>query len=144
LERIVFSLVPACATEETNPDYETIIAIITANPSILIPIYIRDWYKLHKTGTDTAFDPGTTKEQMKSNLKSYLLEKLPNETVLIDQKISEYADEIGYDEDSFMYGGKKRKTNKSKKTKKTKKTKKQTNKKRRKQTNKRKTKKMRK
>jgi surface protein len=124
LERIVFSLVPACATEETNADYETIKAIITANPSVLIPIYIRDWYKLHKIGTDNAFPEGTTEEDMKSNLKSYLLEKLPNETVLIDKKIVEYADAIGYDEDSFTYGGKKTKKAKNKKTKKTKKIKK--------------------
>jgi len=124
LERIVFSLVPACATEETNADYETIKAIITANPSVLIPIYIRDWYKLHKIGTDNAFPEGTTEEVMKSNLKSYLLEKLPNETELIDKKIVEYADAIGYDEDSFMYGGKKTKKPKNKKTKKIKKIKK--------------------
>jgi surface protein len=114
LERIVFSLVPACATEKTNPDYETIIAIITANPSILIPVYIKDWYMLHKTGTLDAFPPGTSEEEMKSNLKSYLLEKLPNESVLINQKIVEYADVIGYDEESFMYGGKRRRLNKRK------------------------------
>ena len=147
LERIVFSLVPACVTEETNADYKTIIAIITANPSELIPIYIRDWYKLHKTGTDNMFPEGTTKEEMKSNLKSYLLEKLPDETVLIDEKIVEYADEIGYDKDSFMYGGKKRKTKKRKQTNKTNKTNKRKTKKRKqtnkkiKKTNKRKTKK---
>ena len=46
---------------------------------------------------------------MKSNLKTYLLEKFPNESVLIDQKIVEYADSIGYDEESFMYGVKRRK-----------------------------------
>ena len=114
LERIVFSLVPACATEKTNPDYETIIAIITANPSVLIPVYIKDWYKLHKTGTSDAFPSGTSEEEMKSNLKSYLLEKLPNESLLIDQKIEEYADVIGYDEESFMYGGKRRRLNKRK------------------------------
>jgi surface protein len=108
LERILFSLVPACATEETNSDYETIISIITANPIVLIPIYIRDWYKLHKTGTPDAFPSGTPEEEMKSNLKTYLLEKFPNENTLIDQKIVEYADSIGYDEESFMYGGKRR------------------------------------
>jgi len=126
LERIIFSLVPACTTEETNAEYETITAIITANPSLLIPIYIIDWYKLHKTGTDDAFPSGTPEEEMKSNLKTYLLEKFPNESAVIDQKIVEYADEIGYDEESFMYGGKRRKRimNKRNQTKKMKKTKK--------------------
>jgi surface protein len=144
LERIVYSLVPACTTEEDNQDYITIMNIITANPNVLIPIYIQDWYKLHKKDTKDAFPIGTTEDEIKKNLKEYLFERFPNEIELINQKISEYADNIGYDEDSFMYGGKKRKTKKmnKKKTKNTKK-RKQTNKKIKK-TNKRKTKKMRK
>ena len=117
LERIVFSLVPACTTEEKNKEYETITAIITANPVVLIPIYILDWYKLHKSGTPNAFPPGTTEEQMKTDLKSVLLEKFPTENDLIDRMIVKYADSIGYDDESFMYGGKKRKTKKQTRTK---------------------------
>jgi len=123
LERIIFSLVPACATDEEKEDYKKIIGIITANPQVLIIEYIKDWYKLHKTGTDTAFPDGTTEEQKKQDLKRFLLQKLPNENVLIDQKISEYADNIGYEPDDFAYGGK-RKTRKIRKTKKNNKTKK--------------------
>lgn len=124
LERIVFSLLPACSTVETNPDYKTIVDLITGNPRITIPTYIQDWYKLHKIGTPGAFPDGTTKEQMRSDLKNYLLRIFPNESELIDEQISRIADNIGYDENSFTYGGKKRKTKKTKKTKKIKKIKK--------------------
>ena len=124
LERIVYSLVPACQTLLTdmqNTDYETIIAIIIANPNKLIPEYIQDWYKLHKTGTQNEFKD-ETKEQIKKNLKDYLLEKFPNESNLIDENITKIADVIGYEKDDFMYGGKKRKYRKTKrKSKKTKK-----------------------
>ena len=121
LERIVMSLIHPCQTLLTtgeNEDYEKIIAIIIANPSKLIPEYILDWYKLHKTGTDGAFPPGTTVEEKKENLKKYLLGFFPNENELIDSKISENADNIGYDDDDFMYGGRKKK-NKTKKNNKT-------------------------
>lgn len=115
LERIIFSLVPACSTDQENEDYKTIIGIITANPQLLIIEYIKDWYKLHKTGTPTAFPEGTTEEQMKADLKIFLLEKLPGENTLIEQKISEYADNIGYAPDDFMFEGGKRKTKKNRK-----------------------------
>ena len=109
LERIVMSLVNPCQSllsrGKENSDYETIVAIITANPNILIPEYIRDWYKIHKTGTAEAFPQGTTVEQKKMDLKRYLLEKLPDNEALIDTKIVEIADNIGYDADDFMYGG---------------------------------------
>ena len=116
LERIIFSLLPACATDEEKEDYKKIIGIITANPQVLIIEYIKDWYKLHKTGTPSAFPNGTTEEQMKNDLRRFLLEKLPGEDELIDQKISEYADNIGYEPDDFTYeGGKRRKTRKIRK-----------------------------
>ena len=118
LERITVSLVPACTTNLDNTDYQTIISIITANPNKLIPEYIKDWYQLHKTGTSDAFSSKTTEEEKRENLKSYLLTKFPNENELIDKKIIEYADEIGYDKKSFTYGGRKtRKTTKRKTTK---------------------------
>jgi hypothetical protein len=73
---------------------------------------------MHKTGTEGAFPSGTTTEEKKKNLKEFLLSKMPNETTLIDEKIAEIADNIGYDEDDFMFGGRrktsKRKTNKRK------------------------------
>ena len=112
IERIVMSLIPACqAVEGENEQYNTIIAIIIANPSALIPEYIRDWYKLHKNGTPEAFPSGTTPEIKKENLRKYLLAKFPDELVLINEKIIEIADNVGYDEDDFdiRYGGKTKK-----------------------------------
>ena len=107
LERIVMSLVPACVMDENNENYKRLIDIIIANPSVLIPEYIKDWYKLHKTGTPGAFPPGTTEEEKKNDLKNYLLEKFPEYSTLIDAKIMEISDNIGYEDDDFMYGGKK-------------------------------------
>jgi len=139
LERFVISLVTACqsvlSTGNENEEYEQIVAIIIANPAKLIPEYIHDWYKLHKTGTENAFPSGTSTETKKEDLKTYLLGFFPEESELIDSNIVEIADNIGYDDDVFMYGGKKRKRltkrkhplkkNKITKSKKTKKTKKQ-------------------
>jgi hypothetical protein len=56
------------------------------------------------------FDLWNNNENLrKENLKLYLLEKFPEEEELIDSKIVEFADNIGYDDDNFMYGGRKRK-----------------------------------
>jgi surface protein len=126
LERIVYSLINACQTMMTvneNPDYERLVAILIANPAKLIPEYIMDWYKFHKIGTENAFPPNTSEEIKKGSLRSYLLEKLPGEDEIIDAKITEIADNIGYDDDDFMYGGRKRKHKKGgKRTKKTRET----------------------
>lgn len=82
LERIIFSLVPACSTNEENEDYKKIIAIITANPQVLIKEYILDWYKYHNkdnkyTNLGAPFPDGTTVEEKKEDLRRFLLEKLP-------------------------------------------------------------------
>ena len=140
LERIVNSLVNPCQTMLTtneNEDYEKIIAIIIANPNKMIPEYIRDWYKLHKTGTPEAFPPNTTVAEKKASLKNFLLEKFPEEGKLIDYKITEIADNIGYDDDDFMYGGRKRKFKKSTNTRRRTNTRKRTNTRRRTNTRKR-------
>ena len=122
LERIVISLTNACQTmlsSGDNEDYSKIVAILVAYPDKLIPEYIQDWYKLHKTGTPNAFNPFNNnddvenldkkRKERKENLKLYLLEKFPEEEELIGSKIAEIADNIGYDDDNFMYGGRKRK-----------------------------------
>ena len=113
LERLPMSLVNACGHCASIgieiEDCEKIVAIIVANPEKLIPEYIQDWYKLHKTGTHGAFPSNTSVLQKKASLKNYLLNKFPNEGSLIDLKIAEIADNIGYDDDDFMYGGRKRK-----------------------------------
>jgi hypothetical protein len=127
LERFAMSLLDPCSfalTMGENEVYAQIIAFIAATPGVLIPIYIQDWYRLHKKGTPGQFPLGTSREVKRANLKAYLLEKFPNERELIDNKIAEIADNTGYDDDDFdvLYGGKKsKKTKKSKKSKKTKK-----------------------
>ena len=109
--------------ERSSAEFETIIAILVANPEKLIPEYIQDWYKLHKTGSENAFPAGTSVEDKKADLRRYLLQSFPDEGDLIDAKIVEFADNIGYDDDNFMYGGRRRKPRKThkggKKTKKT-------------------------
>jgi surface protein len=111
IERFVNSLVLACQTilskNIENEDYKKIIAIIIKNPNILIPEYILDWYKLHKKNTKNAFKPGTSNETKKQNLKEYLLQIFPGENKLINSKIIEIANSIGYNNNDFMYGGKK-------------------------------------
>jgi surface protein len=115
VERIIFSLLPACTANENNENYKTIIDIITANPSTLIPEYIKDWYKLHKTGSADAFPPGTSQEEKKNDLRNYLLAKFPEEENLINDKIVEISDNIGYEDDDFMYGGKRKGKRRTKK-----------------------------
>jgi hypothetical protein len=109
LERIVTSLVTAvqtmASTGNENPDWDNLVAIIDANPAKLIPQYIQDWYKMHKTGTENAFAPVTSVDMRRADLRQFLLEKFPNEATLIDQQIAAVADSIGYEDDDFMYGG---------------------------------------
>jgi len=146
LERFIFSLVPACQSLLTSEsldankkeEYEKLIEIITANPNAIIGDFIKDWYQFHKTGSENAFPLGTTEEEKRQDLKRYLLEKFPDKIDLIEEKIKEIADNIGYEDDDFQYGGKKRfsrkvrkvrKTRKNRKTKKITKTKMSTTKK---------------
>jgi hypothetical protein len=118
LERVMMSLVNPCKTilskGEENIDYETIIAIIVKDPVKLIPEYIRDWYKLHKIGTDGKFSDELSQKDRKENLRTYLLGFFPDEGSLIEAKIIEIADNIGYENDDFTYGG--RRNNKQKKS----------------------------
>ena len=135
LERIIYSFVPACAAEETD-DCKEITGIIEADPNKLIPQYIIDWYKEHKTGTPGAFPEGTTSEQFKQSLTNYLKEKMPIHQFpdiedLIQQKVEETTEYVGFEPDDFMRGGKKRKMKKKtiKKVRKTNKKRNKTNKK---------------
>jgi hypothetical protein len=128
LERIILSLQSAIVTYgiEKNPDYQTILDIINANPEKLVSEYIRDWYKLHKTGTEGGFTDVDTPEIRRANLKDYLKTKLPGQSdEWIEGKIKDIADYIGYDDDDFMYGDRRRPRRKTKKLRKTTKTKKQ-------------------
>jgi surface protein len=143
LERILFSLLPACATED-NPDCETIIDLIQGKGSDIIG-YIRDWYKLHKNLSSSSNDvPFPSDEDgRRANLRTYLLEKLPGQEALIDDTIENFSDHIGYEDDDFnvSFGGRRRKTKKARKTMKRRKTMKQKRTMKRRRTNKRKTRK---
>ena len=87
--------------------------------------YIKDWYKLHKTGTKDGFTEIDTPEYRRANLKEYLKMKLSGQSdEWIEGKIKDIADHIGYDDDDFMYGGRRRPRRKTKKLRKQKKTKK--------------------
>ena len=117
LERLMFSLVPAAQVgmtmgtfDDKTSEWNAIVDIITASPSVLIDQYIKDWYKEHKKGTAGAFAAEVSQEQRKASLKAYLLGKLPSEETLVDQKIAEIADNIGYEDDDFevLYGGRRR------------------------------------
>jgi hypothetical protein len=113
LERIVFSLLPACTAAQDNPDCSTIIDLIQGKGSDIIG-YIRDWYKLHKNLSSSSNDvPFPTDEDgRRANLRTYLLEKLPGQEALIDEKIENFANHIGYEDGDFnvSYGGRRRKT----------------------------------
>ena len=117
VERIVFSLLPACAASENNPDCSTIVELIVGMEDD-IKSYIREWYKLHKNAaSDTTFPI----DKRRANLKQYILTKLPSHEALIEKYIVKWADSIGYDDEYFdvSYGGRRRKTMKRIKRKKT-------------------------
>jgi hypothetical protein len=131
LERLIFALSQACTfllSLGKNAEYEQLTGIISQNPDVLVDEYMMDWYKLHKRDTGGAFPAGTSDEAKRADLKRHLMSLLPESSALIDAKIKEIEDVIGFDEDSFSYGGgrrrktkgrkpnKKRKSNKKRKT----------------------------
>ena len=133
IERFIFALSNACIislSSGENAEYDMINSIIRQNPNVLIPEYIQDWYKLHKKGSENAFPPETTATEKKENLRNYLLERLPDSRELIDVKIVEIADNIGYEEDDFLYGGRRSTRRRRKNRKTTKKIRRKSNKKR--------------
>ena len=115
LERIIFSLVPACKTSD-NPDYTTLIIIISG-PELIINSII-DWYKSHspenpKNVGAVAFPENTEREVKKADLRQYLLGLYPGLPELIEQLIISHADAL--DDDDFTYGGKRRNSRKRRK-----------------------------
>jgi Leucine-rich repeat (LRR) protein len=109
LERIVTTMVPALAPfKENNRDYQTIIDLIEITPAKHIPELIKQWYQAHRTGSANAFPADMSEEDKRKNLKHFLLSKYPQERELIETLITQYADSIGYEEDSFTYGGRRR------------------------------------
>ena len=114
LERIVNSLVTPCELlissepeedDDTKTQCELLKSIISYNPKKLVIEYINDWYKLH---TKEPFPEGTSEDEKRDDLKTYLLDKLPGQTELIDSNL-EYLD---FEDDAFQYIGGKRKTRK--------------------------------
>jgi len=124
LERTITSLITACSGVE-NQECKTIIEIVRG-PQVSVNDHITDWYKLHKTGTKDGFTEVDTPEIRRANLKEYLKMKLPGQSdEWIEAKIKEIADHIGWEDDDFMYGGRRRRRRKTKKLRKITKTKKQ-------------------
>jgi hypothetical protein len=109
LERIIFSLLPACFASENNPDCATIV-------SLIIPIedFILDWFKLHSPGYSTGSSSSVNEVEplpedragRRENLKRYLLKKLPNQEEKIDAAIIKWADFTDYDDEYFKYTNK--------------------------------------
>jgi len=118
LERVILSVTNAIQTinslDQGNPEWDTLLDIITVSPRTKIPELIRAWYKVHKTGENgrpTAFTIDEwNAEGRRAHLKAELLRAYPREEELIEAKISEIADNIGYDDDDFkvLYGGRRR------------------------------------
>jgi surface protein len=107
LERIIFSLVPACKTDPANPDYTTLIIIISGPE--LIKQSIKDWYILHNsTNSDNDIFHAKTKIEKQADLREYLLQRYPGLPDLIDELIINYAEVFGWEADDFTYGGGKR------------------------------------
>jgi hypothetical protein len=107
-------------------NYEKIKNII--NLDDMITESIKDWYKLHNKTTGVPFTSSKTssktspkeegklsneeKEKRKTDLKNYLLSKFPDQEAKIDEKIKTIADSIGYEDENFTYGGRKKRTTK--------------------------------
>ena len=141
VERFVFSLVPACRAFEENTDYQQIIKIVMIKK--LITDSIVDWYKLHHKDKSNAFPAEKTIDDKKTDLREYLQNLYPGNETLINEKIVEIADEMGYDDYVFAYeGGRRRKTMNKRKMNKRKTNKRKTNKRKtmKRRTNKRNTK----
>ena len=115
LERIIFSLVPACKTDPAIPDYITLIIIISGPE--LIKQSIKDWYILHNsTNSDNDIFHAKTKIEKQADLREYLLQRYPGLPDLIDDLIINYAEVFGWEASDFTYeGGKRRNSRKRRK-----------------------------
>jgi surface protein len=106
VERIVLSLLPACAASQDNPDCSTIIPLITGFQD-----YILDWFKLHSPNHSTYVNEPFPSDSTgrRDNLKQYLLEKIKipgKEDVvedMIEENMKKWADPTNYDDDYFEY-----------------------------------------
>ena len=124
LERMVLSLVQACGFQKSsgteneikeNEMCDRITDIIENNREKMIPIAIQEWYKLHST-PEGKFPPEMEKVEKQADLKAFLLERFPGSSELIENKIKEIADNIGYESGDFAYGGGVKRRRKTKKT----------------------------
>jgi hypothetical protein len=106
VERIVLSLLPACAASQDNPDCSTIIPLITGFQD-----YILDWFKLHSPNHSTYVNEPFPSDSTgrRDNLKQYLLRKIKmpgKEDVvedMIEENMKKWADPTNYDDDYFEY-----------------------------------------
>jgi surface protein len=127
LERIIFSLVPACKTDPAIPDYITLIIIISGPE--LIKQSIKDWYILHNsTNSDNDIFHAKTKIEKQADLREYLLQRYPGLPDLIDELIINYAEVFGWEADDFTYEGGKRRNSRKRRNRQKNKTKNKTRK----------------
>jgi len=106
LERIFFSFVTAASVvDNNNIEWKKIINCIVENTKDLVDGYIKEWYKLHKKGSGDEFSAEMKEEEKRKNLYDFLINRLPEEGDLINDRIKEFADYIGYADDNFVYGG---------------------------------------
>jgi len=114
LERVILSVTNAIQTMNSlgqgNPEWDTLLDIITVSPRTKIPELIQAWYKAHKTGEDgrpTAFTVDEwNAEGRRAHLKADLLNAYPREEALIE----EIMQGLEFENDDFnvLYGGRRR------------------------------------
>ena len=113
LERIFFSFVTAASVVDINhPEWKQIVNCIVVNIKDMIIEDIKEWYQLHKTGLSNEFVKETDDKEINDNirrddLRKFLKSKYPEEGKLIDEQIKDVADNIGYDDGDFTFGGRK-------------------------------------
>lgn len=102
---------------EKQDQYTNIISIISGNKREMIKEFIQDWYKSHRNGVNFS---SANEDDRRQDLKNLLIRQFPNEDALIEEMMVMYGDSIGYEDDSFTYGGRRRKRrNKTRKSNKT-------------------------
>jgi len=103
-------------------EFKRLDIILTKNPQTQIPLLIYEWYRLHrgkgfnkKLSLEGVIFPPlfeeknvTNQTERRANLRQYLLNVFPDNGPLIDKQIEKIADHVGYDEDSFYLGGRRK------------------------------------
>jgi surface protein len=97
IEEFIFALIPACNADEYNDDCMIILLYVVG-----IDSFIADWFKLHPL--DSSGKPKSLPEDTagrRANLKEYLLEKLPEEEIVVEKAINELVDHTDFANEFF-------------------------------------------